>query len=160
MSLFETARDQTGPHIIQLSLFLRNRVGALMQVLRTFETHNIHLCAISILDSADHAVVRVVVDRPDMASAALREMGHEVFESELLGVEIPTGTDFSPKRILAALLMAELNVHYMYSLIVRTNNHPVLVLHVDDIPTATQVLQNHGLNLVGQDEVMPEEDEA
>ncbi len=154
MSPFETAKDTTGPHIIQLSIFLRNRVGALMQVLRAFESHNIHLCAISILDSADHAVVRVVVDRPDMAKAVLREMGHEVFESELIGVEIPSETDFSPKRILSALIMAELNVHYMYSLIVRSNNHPVLVLHVDEIPTAITVLKNHGLELVGQDEVI------
>ena len=154
MALFECAKDQTGPHIIQLSFFLRNRIGALAGILRIFEEQNIHLCAVSILDAADHAVIRVVVDRPDMAMTALREVGHEAFETELLGVEIPPGQEMSPKRILSALLLAELNVHYMYSLIVRSNNNPVLAIHVDDIPTAMKVLRNHGLTLIGQDEII------
>ena len=154
MSLFEVINDQTGPRIIQLSTFLQNRVGMLQGVFRVLEERSIHICAISILDAADHAVVRMVVDRPDTAKEALNRMGHEVFKAELLGVQLPIGKGINPRHILSALLMAEVNVDYLYPLIVRIDGDPVLAVHVDDLATATKVLRNRGLELIGQDEVI------
>ncbi len=151
--MFETARDTSGPRVQQLSFFLQNRVGALLGVVRKFEELSIHICAISILDSADHAVIRMIVDRPAQAIDALREKGLNVFESELVAVELPIEKGIGLPRILAALLMAEVNVHYIYSLIVQSNGHPVVAFHVDEQETAAKVLSQHGLALVGQDQV-------
>ncbi len=152
--MLEVSKDSTGPQIQQLSFFVENRVGALLGLARKLEELNIHICAISILDSADHAVVRMVVDRPSLAKETLQGKGLNVFETELVGVELPIERGIGLPRILAALLMAEVNIHYVYSLIVRSNGHPVAAFHVDDIGTATHVLKQQGLELVGQDQIV------
>jgi hypothetical protein len=149
----EVALDQTGPRILQLSFFLPNRLGALLRTTRSLETENVHICAISILDAADHAVVRMVVDRPAAAQDALTAAGYNVFQTELLGVALPIEKGIGIKKVLSALLMAEVNVLYVYSLMVYAGAHPVLAIHVDDVRTAAQVLQSQGLELVGQDEL-------
>ncbi len=151
--MFEVAKDTTAPKIRQISFFLQNRVGALLGVARRLEELNIHICAISILDSADHAVVRIVVDRPSLAKEALLEKGLNVFETELVAVEVPIEKGIGLPRILTALIQAEVNVHYIYSLIVPTNGHPVIAFHVDSIETAAQILKQQGLVLVGQDQI-------
>jgi len=149
----EIAEDQTAPHILQLSFFLPNRLGALLRATRALEPDNIHVCAISILDAADHAVVRMVVDRPSLAKQALTSEGYNVFESELLGVALPLTKGGGIKSVLSALLMAEVNIDYVYSLMVHSNSHPVLALHVDDLRAAERVLKAQGLELVGQDQL-------
>jgi len=151
--MLETAKDTMGPRVRQISFFLPNRVGALLQVARKLEELNIHICAISILDSADHAVIRMVVDRPSLAKEAIMEKGLNVFETELVAVELPIERGIGLPRILGALLMAEVNIQYIYSLIVQTNSHPVVAFHVDAMDTATQVLKRQGLVLVGQDQI-------
>ena len=153
--MLEVAKDQSGPLIKQLSFFLKNRVGALLGVVRRLEESNVHICALSILDSADHAVIRMVVDRPSLALRALQDQGLTVFETELLGVEVSQHGKIGIRKILSALLMAEINVHYVYSFIVHAHedHRPVFALHVDDIPTSVRVLRNHGLTIVGQDEI-------
>ncbi len=158
--MLEIAHDQTGPLIKQLSFFLRNRIGELLGVVRRLEEKNIHICAISILDSADHAVIRMVVDRPSLALKSLSDQGLAVFQTELLGVEVPPQGKMGIRKILSALLLAEVNVHYVYSLIVQADHRPVLALHVEDIPTAIRVLRNHGLTVIGQDEISWDYDSA
>jgi len=151
--MLETARDTAAPRVRQLSFFLPNRVGALLGVARKLEELNVHICAISILDSADHAVIRMIVDRPSLAKEALMERGLNVFETELVAVELPIERGIGLPRILAALLMAEVNVHYIYSLIVQSNSHSVVAFHVDSTETAGQVLKQQGLILVSQDQI-------
>ena len=155
--MLEVAKDQSGPLIKQVSFFLKNRIGALLGVVRRLEENNVHICALSILDSADHAVIRMVVDRPSLALETLKEQGLTVFETELLGVEVsqPQHGKTGIRKILSALLLAEINVHYVYSLIAHAHedHRPVFALHVDDVPTSVQVLRNHGLTIVGQDEI-------
>jgi hypothetical protein len=153
----EVARDQTGPQIKQLSFFLPNRLGALLRSTRCLETQNVRICALSIIDAADHAVVRMVVDRPSVAREALEAEGYSVYETELIGVALEKGMEI--RRILSALLLAEVNIHYIYALMVQASGRPVIALHVDDIRAAGKVLRDQGLELIGQDElVWPEED--
>ena len=151
----EVTRDQTGPHIKQLSFFLPNRLGALLRATRGLEAGNVKICSVSILDAADHAVVRMVVDRPAIALKALQDEGYNVFETELLGVALPMEKGIGIRKLLSALLMAEVNIHYVYSLMVQSGSHPVLALHVDDARAAEKVLRDQGLELVGQDELTP-----
>src|SRR5262245_66282604 len=86
--MLETAREATGPRVRQISFFLQNRVGALLGVARKLEELNIHICAVSIQDSADHAVIRMVVDRPSLAKGALVGRGLNVFENKVVAGEL------------------------------------------------------------------------
>jgi hypothetical protein len=151
--LHETTEDQTGSRIRQLSIFLENHIGALLGVTRTLEAQDIHICAVSIADSADYAVVRLVVDRPTLAAAALQAQGYHLVQTELLGVALPPGKVNSVRKVLTALLAAELNVHYMYGVVTAGKHRTALALHVEDIERAADTLCEHGLQLIGQDDL-------
>jgi hypothetical protein len=154
--LYEIAEEQTDPRIPtikQLSIFLPNRVGALLAVTRCLDAFALRICALQIMDAADHAVVRLVVDRPGLAQEALLTEGYAVVESDLVGVALPdTGSD-GIRRVLQALLLAELNVHYVYPLITGAMTQPILAVHVEDIESAVAVLSDKGLDIIGQDEL-------
>ena len=151
--MYEVVEDQESRRIKQLSIFLPNRLGALLPVIRLMERHDIHINAMSIVDAADHAVVRIIVDRPVLALQALEEGGYGVCETDLLGVALPSGSDASIRSVLSTMLMAELNVFYVYSLITYTDNKPVLALYAEDLDTASKFLVQKGLELIGQDEL-------
>jgi hypothetical protein len=137
------------PYIKQLSVFLPNRVGALLGVTRALGTLSLSIRAISIMEAADHSVVRLIIDRPGLAVEVLQDQGYAVLETDLLAVALP-GQD-GVRKVLAALLMAELNVHYVYSLLASGTGEPILALHVEDTMAATKVLREHEMILIGQD---------
>lgn len=150
--MLETAEDLTAPRIQQLTVFLQNRVGVLQRVVTRLEALNVDICAISITDAADYAVVRLIVNRPDVAKKALQDADYTVVETSLLGVALPDG-EFGIRKLLSALLIGEINVHYVYGLLVRVDGHPVVALHVDQADAAGRVLKKAGATMVGQDEI-------
>jgi hypothetical protein len=149
----ETAQDQSDPRIKQLSIFLPNRVGMLQRVVTTLEKENVGICGITILDAADHAVVRMVVNRPTTAKDSLELMGYTVFETELLGIALPEEEEHGVRKVLTALLGAEVNIFYSYALIVQASGCAVLVLNGDDLTLAGRVMRGAGFSLVDQDDI-------
>ena len=149
----ETARRTNQPKIMQLSVFLENRVGLLLKLTKQLEAKSVHICGVSIIDTADVAIIRLVVDNVAGAKKALEDQRLSVYETELVAVECPITEGIGVASILGTLLRAELNVHYMYPLITRVNDHPVLAFHVEDHTTAIKILQAHDLELVDQDDI-------
>ena len=147
------AKSEASPRIKQLSCFLENRVGALKMLVTTLQEEGIRICAISILEAADHAVVRLVVDRPGVAREAMTRSGYVVFVKELLGVALPAGAEDGIRKVLACLLRAELNVRYVYSLMIHSADQPVLAVNVEDQEEASKILERAGLHLVSQKEI-------
>jgi hypothetical protein len=153
--MFETTEDQTGQRLKQLSVFLENRLGILLGVTKVLEVQQVNICAVSIVDAADHAVVRMVVDKPTLAAAALAAEGYHLISTDLLGVALPTSKPGGMRKVLQALLMAELDVNYIYAVAgSRLSQRAVLALHVDDMDRAGRVLVEKGFELVGQDELI------
>ncbi len=152
--MYETTEDQSSPRIKQLSIFLENRLGALLGVTKVLEQQDVHICAVAISDAADHAVVRLVVDRPTLAAASLGAAGYHLIESDLIGVSLPASKVGGMRKVLSALLSAELSVHYVYAVITHTRNQAVLALHVEDMDRAGRALVGAGLRLVSQDELI------
>jgi hypothetical protein len=149
----DTARRTSQPKIHQLSVFLENRVGLLLKLTKQLEAREVHICAISIIDTADVAIVRMIVDNVAAAKKAMEERGLTVYETDLVGVECPIQEGIGVASILGTLLRAEINVHYVYSLITRVNGNAVLAFHLDNHETAVKILQNHSLELVDQDDI-------
>ena len=150
--MVETANDRSSPRIQQLSFFVENRLGALQDITRRLERNDVKMRAISILEAADHAVIRLVVDKSYTARNALEAGGYQVFETELLGVATPDENG-ALRRVLSALLMAEVDVKYVYSLIDRIDGHPVVVFRVETADWASHVLEQAGLPLVNHDDL-------
>jgi len=138
--------------IRQFTVFLENRVGRLQGLLRAFEETAGKICGLSIEESADSALVRVICSDPDSGRDALRGSGFSFSESELLAVELPRRTTQPLMSICAALLAAEINIHYAYPLLQRPRG-PALALYVEDPTLAAQLLIRKGFILIGESDL-------
>lgn len=145
--MVQTERRYDDPVVPQLGIFLDNRVGKLREVLRHLATEDVFVHAISVIDSADHAIVRMVVDRAEAAFDVLRQAGFPVVVGELLAVEVPNERHGLP-MICKALLQGEINIHYSYPMLTRPRGFGVLLFHVDALPTAAEILTNAGFQLI------------
>lgn len=146
---FATARGRDWPSVRQFNVFLANRLGALLNVVRRFETSDNHILAMTVVDSADCAIVRMVLSDPERAYETFEQGNLPFTESDLLVVMLPDG----PQPILQickALLGAEISIHYAYPLMLGHAGRAVLALHVEDIETAAQHLQQLGFTLLSE----------
>jgi hypothetical protein len=149
---FATIRGRDYPTIRQFTVFLENRVGQLLEVVRRFEGSNVRIVALTISDSAECAVVRFLLDDPEQGREVLERAGLAIVESDLIGVELPD----SPQPLLqvcTALLQAEINISQVYPLLARPNGHPAVALMVDNNEFALETLAAKGFKAVNEDDL-------
>lgn len=146
----ETARGYEGaPSVTQFSVFLDNRVGKLHELLTSFEDHpTCHICAFSVNEASDYAVVRLITNLAREAQQVLR--GHELTftETQILVVEVPE--EHSLSRLCLHLLGAELNIEFAYPVMLKPNGAPTVAIAVDDMTLAGQILRRKGFNVLGE----------
>ena len=135
----------------QFSVFTENRVGRLSDLIARLQANDVHVMAITVLDTIDSAIIRLVLDDPDKARELLVEGGFAFHETEILAVEITAEADL--KGVLAALLEAEVNIHYVYSFIKRPEGKSALVINVEDTEIASQSLNHRGFKVLNQRDI-------
>jgi len=114
----QTAKGPLEDDVRQFSIFVENKVGRLLDIVKIFTQAKIHVVAISILDTADAAIVRLVTDDPDKARTLFGEHGFAYTQVSLVVVEL-TSSATDLQAVLTALLQAECNIHSAYSLLTR-----------------------------------------
>ena len=139
------------PFVVQFSLFLSNRVGRLNELLEILEEDDIELAGISVVDSTDWAVVRMIFTAPDKAREVLKRRNIPFTEGELLAIVLEDSHTFH--NACKALVAAELSLQFAYPLLLQRGGHPVLAFHVEDPVLATQVLIRHGFDLLDHGKV-------
>lgn len=149
---FVTARGRDYPAIRQFTIFLENRVGQLLEVLRRFEGSGIRVVALSINDAAECAVVRFVVSDYERGREILERAGLAIIETDLVGVELPEGPQ-PLLRICTALLQAELNIQQTYPLIHLPSGKPALAIMVENVELAMETLAAKGFQLLTEDDL-------
>ncbi|MFO0921827.1 MAG: acetolactate synthase [Pirellulales bacterium] len=150
---FETARGRNYPTIRQFTVFLENRVGQLLEVVRRFEGTGIRIVALSINDSAECAFVRFLVSHPERGREILERAGLAIIESDLIGVELPD-SGHPLLQICTALLQAEINIIQAYPLIVRPRGGPAVALMVDNTEGAMETLARKGLKMISEADLL------
>jgi hypothetical protein len=135
----------------QFSVFAENRVGRLHELTALLKDHNVHIMAITVLDTTDSAIVRVIVDDPDRARELMVNNDFPYSEGEVLAVEITDESDL--KGVLAALLEAEINIHYVYSFIKRPEGRSALAINAEDVDVAAQALTKRGYRVLKQHDI-------
>ena len=148
-----TGRTSTAPPdpVRQFSVFTENRVGLLYDLIGLLAHINVHVMAITVLDTTDSAIVRVIVDDPDRARELMVNNDIPFSETEVLAVEI---TDESQlKGVLAVLLEAEVNIHYTYCFLKRPEGLSALALSVEDADVAGQALSTRGFRILTQGDI-------
>jgi hypothetical protein len=136
----------------QLTVFLENRVGRLQQLVRAYEEHRGQIVGLSIQNSADTALVRIICSDPDLAREVLETEGFSFSEQAILVVELPQNTAQPMMKLCAALLACEINIHYAYPLLLPPGG-PALALYVDDHVMATQVLMSKQFRIIGESDL-------
>jgi hypothetical protein len=127
-------------------------VGALLDVLRQFDSTDIRIISLNIVDSADCAIIRLVLTDPERSLEILQQKGFAVTESDLLVVQLPEGNQ-GLVQICKALLGAEINIHYAYPLLVGPAGRAALALHVEDHETAMQNLISQGFTVFTENDL-------
>ncbi len=147
----QIAQGYQPPYNTQFSAFLDNRCGKLLELVEIFDGHALRLVALSVVDSADHAVVRLVTSRALLARRLLQRHQIPFSEAEILVVEL--GPSHTLSQLCIALLSAELNIHYAYPLMVRPHGVPTIALHTDDQVLAGQILRRKWFTLLGENDL-------
>lgn len=150
MSMSETTSIRRNP-VVQFSVFSENKVGILSEITALLARHNVHVMALSTIDAADSSILRVVVDDPDKAGELFYKSGHPFNRSEVLGVQMETEADLA--GVLAALLEAEINIHYLYPFLARPNGRSGLVLHLEDRELAADALSLRAFTVLDQNDI-------
>lgn len=147
-----TDKKFEGPKVTQFSVFVKNKAGALMNIVRLLNHSSIEIVALSVLDATDSAVVRMLVSDPELVTDLFRENDVAFSTTEMVVVEMSeVARDLT--RVLTALLQAEVNIYFSYPLLTRPHGRSALALHVDDDECASAVLSGEGFRLLTQAEI-------
>ncbi|HQE05785.1 MAG TPA: acetolactate synthase [Tepidanaerobacteraceae bacterium] len=136
----------------QISVFLENKPGKLYQVTEVLKKHSIDISAISVADTTEFGIVRMIVDKPDLAVAAIKEAKFPVSTTDVLAVEVsdkPGGLNYA----LKVLNDANISVEYLYSFIKRNGDKALILFRVENPSEATEVLQAAGVKLYTNEEI-------
>ncbi|HLN28773.1 MAG TPA: acetolactate synthase [Gemmataceae bacterium] len=149
---YGTFRGRDWPSVRQFNVFLENRVGALLSVVRRFEATDIRIVSLTVNDMSDCAIIRMVLSDPERALEVFRQANLRVTESDLLVVQLPEG-DHPLPRVCKALLAAEINIDYAYPLLVGPEGRAALALRVDDHEMAVNTLARQGYTIFTENDL-------
>lgn len=127
-------------NVTQISVFLENRPGRLAHLLQVLSNAQVNLAALSVADSADFGIARVIVDDVDTALRAIHAADMTTATTQVLRAEIPDVPGGLAKSVIEPLAAAGVNIQYIYAFSERTLQQAVVVLKVDDLVKAQQVL--------------------
>ena len=147
------AQTSTTPHapVKQFSVFAENRVGRLYDLTSLLKGNNVHIMAINVRDTTDCSLIREVVDDPGKARELMVSNDFPYGECSILAVEVGDESELS--TVLAALLEAEINIHYVYSFIKRPRERSALAISAEDPDIASQALANRGFKVLQQGDI-------
>jgi len=147
----KTISGQRGDPVRQFSVFTANRLGRLHDLIDMLRDRSVHVLALMVLDTTDSAIIRIVVDNPDIARSLLDEKGFPFTESELLAVELDATTQLND--LVNVMLGAELNINYLYSFITQPHGKSILGLSMEDNELAESVLKRHQFRTLKQSDI-------
>ena len=131
----------------QLTVFVENKQGSLVDITDTLAEKNVNLRALSIADTQDFGLLRLIVNDNDTAVAALSDKGYVLKVTEVVGVKIGDQPGKLSKA-LSVLAQAGINVEYLYAFMARTEKHAYVVLRPTDNATAESALEAAGFHMI------------
>jgi hypothetical protein len=136
----------------QISVFLENKAGRLSEVTGILYEANINIRALSLADTSDFGVLRLIVDNNTKAVNTLKENGFTVGRTEVIAVEV-TDKPGGLHNILELLRGAGLNVEYMYSYVRSSRQNAVMIFRLDNVPGAIDILQQKNVAVLDSDQL-------
>lgn len=138
--------------IKQLTVFVQNKKGAIVSITDILAKNNVNLRALSIAETEDFGILRLIVNDEKTAEKVLSEQGYLIKTVDVVGVKIGD----APGKLTSALDVldkADINVEYLYAFMARTEKHAYVVLRVEDNITAETALENAGFHLITEADI-------
>ena len=138
--------------IKQLTVFVENKQGALVNITEALASHNVNIRALSIADTEDFGILRLIVNDNEVAQKTLSEAGYLLKMTDVVGVKIGD----APGKLSGALAVLDknsINMEYLYAFMTRTEKHAYVVLRVEDNAAAEAALEAAGYHLITDDDV-------
>ncbi len=136
----------------QLSVFLENRPGRLETVAQLLGDANISILALSVADTKDFGILRLLVDKTDLAGKVLCDNGILCQNSNVTAVEIGSAPG-SLARVLALFKEANVNLEYMYTMAEPIGEHPIMIFRFDNHEAALAILAKNNIHVLSDDEL-------
>ncbi len=136
----------------QLTVFVQNKKGTVVSVTELLARNNINLRALSIAETQEFGILRLVVNDEKAAEAVLAENGYLIKVIDVIGVKIGD----APGKLTAALSVldqADINVEYLYAFMARTEKHAYVVLRVEDNAAAERALTAAGFHMISDADI-------
>ncbi len=138
--------------IKQISVFLENKSGRLVRVAQVLGEAGINIRGISIADTSDFGILRMIVDQPEKAVSVFKEKGIMATVTDVIAMEVPD-TPGGLARVLEYLQEAEINIEYLYSFIEKPTSNAIIMMRVEKIDAALAVLKKYNIPIVSSDRV-------
>lgn len=138
--------------IKQLTVFVENRQGSLVAITDTLSKHNINLRALSIAETQDFGILRLIVSDESTAEKILADEGYLIKITDVVGVKIGD----APGKLSAALRVLDqnkINMEYLYAFMARTERHAYVVIRVEDNNAAETALTSAGFRLITEADI-------
>ena len=136
----------------QVSIFLENKSGRLYEVCKCLAEAGVNIRALSIAETADYGVLRLIVNDPDAALRAVSGGGFTVSETEVIAVEVPDEPG-GLAGVLAPLHEANVNIEYIYSFVEKSGSSAIVVFRVEQLDEAIRALQGGGFTVMREEDV-------
>jgi hypothetical protein len=136
----------------QLNIFVENKKGALVEITETLAKHDVNIRALSIADTEEFGILRLIVNDNETASKILSEKEYLLKITEVVGVKIGD----APGKLSTALEVLDkedINVEYLYAFMARTEKHAYVVLRVEDNDVAEKALTDAGFRLISEADI-------
>ena len=138
--------------IKQLSIFVENKAGRLQSIINALSENDVNISALSIADTTDFGILRIIVDNPDKAKLVLKGMGVISKATDVVAVYIDDRSGGLAK-VLNLVSDAGIGIEYMYAFLGRTEGKALMVLKADDEEKLEKVLTDNGVELATQEEI-------
>jgi hypothetical protein len=139
-------------YIDQISVFLENRAGRVLDITEIFGQNNINIRALSLADTSDFGILRMIVDDSKKAVDVLRQKGFIVKESVVVAVEVPDRPG-GLASVLRVLAVKNINVEYMYAFFEQPRDKALLIFRFEDPDEAVKTLEENGIEISGKDKL-------
>ena len=136
----------------QISIFIENKKGSLAEVTKFISDKKINLRALSIADTQDFGILRIITDNPDNARELLKNEGYTVTATSVLAVALDDAPG-SMAAILRVLSDAEISVEYTYAFMSNVQGKAYMIFRVDNNEKATSALVDAGIAVINQDDI-------
>ena len=136
----------------QISIFMENRAGRLAEVMQLVGEAGVNIRALSLADTSDFGILRLIVNDVDKALSALRKAGHTVSVTDVVAVEVPDRPG-GLASILGPLSAGNVNVEYMYAFVEKATDKAVVIFRFEDVEAALKALKKAGVSVLSAETV-------